>query len=479
MKLPQGFKDSIEDFFSRAGIPLDGFYESFDTDGEKGIRINRLKVSEDGYEKILSDLSQKTDPVTWCSSGFYTDGEPSGNDPYYHAGVYYPQEPSAMLPGEVMNVKPGDTVLDLCAAPGGKAVRMGEDLQGEGLLIANEINANRAKALLRNIERMGIENCIILNETPEKLADKLYGFFDKILIDAPCSGEGMFRRDPNAVKSWERFGPETCIPMQKDILDSADIMLKTGGELVYSTCTFCEGEDELQIKSFMERHPGYRIVPHPEIEGVTHMPDGSMRILPHVNRGDGHFCVHLIKESGSDREYKTEKLPAYKMKRSDNYGFGKSREAMMSFLKDILTDDAYSHRKERYTRDFMVRDGNIHIMPLPEQALRGLKTVKTGLYPGEIKTTSTERLFVPSHSFALTLRDEEIREDRKVSLKRDDERLMRYLKGETIDLTEVEKAALVRNGYIVLEADVFPVGLGKVSSDGKVKNLYPKAWRIM
>ena len=222
MKLPVSFIDRMNEFFKRSGISADGFEASFDAEPRKGIRINTLKSPADIFPDIMRSLGEDFDPVPWCSCGFYTKGEGTGNDPYYHAGVYYPQEPSAMLPAEVMGVRPGDRVLDLCAAPGGKACRMGEDLKGEGLLVANEINANRAKALLRNIERMGIAGAVILNETPENLAGRLRGFFDKILVDAPCSGEGMFRRDPNAVKSWERFGPDTCMPMQRDILDAAD-----------------------------------------------------------------------------------------------------------------------------------------------------------------------------------------------------------------------------------------------------------------
>ena len=217
MKLPVSFIDRMNEFFKRSGLSADGFEASFDAEPRKGIRINTLKSPADIFPDIMRSLGEDFDPVPWCSCGFYTKGEGTGNDPYYHAGVYYPQEPSAMLPAEVMGVRPGDRVLDLCAAPGGKACRMGEDLKGEGLLVANEINANRAKALLRNIERMGIAGAVILNETPENLAGRLRGFFDKILVDAPCSGEGMFRRDPNAVKSWERFGPDTCMPMMQRI----------------------------------------------------------------------------------------------------------------------------------------------------------------------------------------------------------------------------------------------------------------------
>lgn len=480
MRLPESFSKRMKDFFCESGITADGFFESFDEEALKGIRINRSKTAATDFMEIISRLGEEFDPVKWCCCGFYTKGEAAGNDPYYHAGVYYPQEPSAMLPAEVMAVKPGDKVLDLCAAPGGKACRLGEDLQGEGLLVANEINANRAKALLRNIERMGLADCVILNETPERLADKFPGFYDKILIDAPCSGEGMFRRDPHAVKSWEKFGPETCMLMQSDILEAGHTMLRTGGEMVYSTCTFYEGEDEEMILSFIEKHPEYTVIPHPEIEGVSHAPEGSklpgsMRIWPHLSRGDGHFCVHLKKsEDALTGQTSLTKLPAYKLRHNDNYGFGKSREAYISFMKDIVKD----YDADRIKGDFIMHGNRIHILGVNERLFDDLKVVKLGQYPGEIKTTSVERIFLPSNSLALSLKFNDLRDDSALCLSRDDERLIRYLKGETLPLLDNEAEKLKRSGYIVVCVDNYPLGFAKMTS-GQLKNLYPKNWRLM
>ena len=480
MKLPVSFIDRMDEFFKRSGISADGFEASFDAEPRKGIRINTLKSPADMFPDIMRSLGEDFDPVPWCSCGFYTKGEGTGNDPYYHAGVYYPQEPSAMLPAEVMGVRPGDRVLDLCAAPGGKACRMGEDLKGEGLLVANEINANRAKALLRNIERMGIAGAVILNETPENLAGRLRGFFDKILVDAPCSGEGMFRRDPNAVKSWERFGPDTCMPMQRDILDAADKMLRPGGELVYSTCTFFEGEDEDMVLSFMDSHPGYEVIAHPEISGVTHASDndklpGSMRIWPHLSGGDGHFCVHLKKSENIEGDMSSlDKIPSYKLRRNDNYGFGKSKQCYESFMKDILVDFDMSSRQG----DFVMHGNRIHFLNVEERWFNGLKAVKLGEYPGEIKTTSVERIFVPSNSLALSLNFEFIREDSLLSLSREDDRLIRYIKGETLTLSTEETNRLKKSGHIVVAAGRYPLGFGKLSGS-QLKNMYPKNWRLM
>lgn len=485
MILPDSFINRMKEYLENSEVGFDGFLESFDDKPLKGIRINQNKVSAENYANIMEDLGETASKVSWCSCGYFTDNESSGNDPYYHAGVYYPQEPSAMLPAEVMAAKPGDYVLDLCAAPGGKACRLGEDLKGEGLLIANEISENRAKALLRNIERMGIKNCVILNETPEHLAVNFNAFFDKILVDAPCSGEGMFRRDPNAVKSWEKYGPVQCIELQKGILEMADKMLKPGGELVYSTCTFCEGEDELQIIDFMNNHDGYSVIAHPEIEGVTHAGNnsklpGSMRIWPHKSEGDGHFCVHLKKSEDVEMEgFSLSTLPSYKRKRDDNYGFSKSKDAMMTFLKDILVDDCLAIYKKKLNNEFVIHTDKIHLLPVEERIFNRLKVVKLGSFPGEIKTTSVERLFMPSHSLALELNGNDIKDNSKIILSRDDERLYRYLKGETITLNPEEVAGLKKKGYVVITVNNYPIGFGKIAGPGQIKNLYPKAWRIV
>ena len=380
-----------------------------------------------------------------------------------------------MLPAQVLSAKPGDMVLDLCAAPGGKACRLGEDLRGEGLLVANEINEDRAKALLRNIERTGITNAVILNETPEHLCERFDMFFDKILVDAPCSGEGMFRRDPFAVKSWEKFGPEVCIKMQKDILDCADIMLKEGGELVYSTCTFCEGEDEDMIKGFMASHEGYEIIPHPELADVTvcdKLP-GAMRIWPHISRGDGHFCVHLRKVKASREPRFNYKFATEK--RTDNYSFNKSKEAMLSFMKDILKDEAYKEFSRKTGEQFVFHKNKIHLVPVNERLFDRIKVVKMGHFPGEIKETFDKRIFLPSHCLAISLVFDEIKDDHKLVLGRDDERLIKYLKGETITAEE----EIAKKGYVVICVDSYPLGFAKLQGPGVLKNMYPKAWRLV
>lgn len=484
MRLPEEFISRMNYFFESSGVKSEGFFESFDNEPLKGIRINRMKSSVEDYDNVLSALNLSKDPVTWCDGGFYSDIESSGKDPYYHCGVYYPTEPSAMLPAQTLAAKPGEIVLDLCAAPGGKACRLGEDMKGEGLLVANEINEDRAKALLRNIERTGITNAVILNETPEHLADRFDAFFDKILVDAPCSGEGMFRRDQFATKSWEKFGPEVCMAIQKDILKCTDIMLRPGGELVYSTCTFCEGEDEEMIYNFLQEHPNYEVIPHPEFKDVTHAGadskvPGSMRIWPHMSRGDGHFCVHLRKlVTDNDPEQRYDYTFATK-KRSDNYSYNQSREAMLSFMKEILTNEGFENFKTKAKNQFVFHNNKIHLVPMSEHLFDRLKVVKMGHFPGEIKETYKCRIFMPSHCLALSLQFNEIKDESKICLSRDEDRLSRYLKGETINLTVEEKNRIKSKGYIVICCDSYPLGLGKLNGDGSVKNLYPKAWRMV
>ena len=472
MRLPESFEDRMKAELSSLNITEDGFFESFDKEPKKGIRFNRSKVKEDQYNKILKQIDGEDihTQVPWCDCGFYTKAESSGNSPYYHAGAIYPQEPSAMLPAQVINAKPGDVVIDLCAAPGGKACRIAEDLKGEGILIANEISENRAKALLRNIERMGISNVVVLNEDPVNMAVPLEGVADKIIVDAPCSGEGMFRRDPSAVKSWEKYGPYECTKLQASILESADKLLKGGGELVYSTCTFGISEDEDQILDFMSKHPEYEVIPHPGIEGVSHASSdsrlpGSMRIWPHLSEGDGHFCVHLKKRSGNvstllSFESRKEKL-------------SRERDAVLRFMSGILNEKTFSEFKQKAECGLLVKGTHVSMPAVSDRSLKGLKTVKNGLYLGELKASGKELVLVPSHSLALTLNKDMLNPGCLLSFPSDDINIRRYLKGETITSEPGQK------GTVVIMAEDYPLGFGKRSSDGMIKNLYPKAWRLL
>ncbi|MBR4429812.1 MAG: RsmF rRNA methyltransferase first C-terminal domain-containing protein [Clostridiales bacterium] len=476
MQLPESFINEMNDFFSRYKyVPREGFYESFDKEPLKGIRFSRSKISSGEQEKaLLSDMNEDITPVSWCSGGYYVNNEPGGKDPLYHAGVYYPQEPSAMLPAQVMAAKPGEIVLDLCAAPGGKACRLGEDMRGQGILVANEISFERSKALLRNIERSGIKGCVILNETPENIASRLHLFFDKILIDAPCSGEGMFRRDPGAPKSYMNYGPKVCVPLQESILEAADKCLKEGGSIVYSTCTFCVDEDENQIKRFIERHPEYHVKAHLEISGITHNGEdsilpGSMRIWPHLSEGDGHFCVHIVKGAEKNLKSADDYLIKSEVKIKD-----KNVEACMAMLDEVLSDKG---REDLLNGEFISHGTGVFQMTFDEKLFKGLKVVKTGLYVGDIKPLkSGKKVFEPSNSIALALDRTEVRDDSYLGLSRDDDRLLKYLRGETISVTPED--GLKPSGTILIGIGDFPLGFAKINGQ-TAKNMYPKAWRLI
>ena len=476
MKLPEDFINEMDDFFSRRNdVKREGFYESFDKEPLKGIRFSRSKISSPEEEhRLLEQLGEEINPVSWCSGGYYTKNEASGREALYHAGVYYPQEPSAMLPAQVMAAKPGEVVLDLCAAPGGKACRLGEDMRGRGILVANEISFERSKALLRNIERSGIKGLVILNETPENIASRLPLFFDKILIDAPCSGEGMFRRDPGAVKSYMNYGPKVCVPLQESILEAADKCLKEGGSIVYSTCTFCADEDENQIARFIGRHPEYHVKAHPEIKGVTHNGEGSvlpgsMRIWPHISEGDGHFCVHIIKGEEKDLKSAEDYLINDCDKRRD-----KNLEAAVSMLDEVLSEKG---REDIFRGRLVYHGTGLFQMTFDEKLFKGLKVVKTGLYVGDIKPLkSGKKVFEPSNSIALSLDRQDVKDDSYLALNRGDDRLLKYLRGETISVSADD--GLKSSGTIIVGIGDFPLGFAKINGN-TAKNMYPKAWRLI
>jgi len=483
MKLPEAFIKRMNEYFLlHPEQNSEEFFRSFDLEPRRGLRFNRLKVKDEDTLKLLEMLGQKANPVPWCPDGYYVSEFSSGKDAFYHAGVYYIQEPSAMLPAEILGTLPGEKVLDLCAAPGGKATRIGADLKGNGLLVANEISEERSRALLRNIELFGIENVVITNETPRKLEERFGSFFDRILIDAPCSGEGMFRRDRNAVKSWERYGPASCEVMQREILTSAHAMLANGGHIVYSTCTFGTSENEDMIDWFLTEHPEYEVVPHQDTTGVSFshgkLFEGSMRIWPQGGMGDGHFCVHL-KKIGEPAGYEAPQMDR-KARRNDNsklYSSRTAKESFLAFANDLLTSEAYVDYFEKVNKQFVLQGEKCHLMPVPAYLFDSLKVVKMGAFPGEVRNMQKGWVFVPSHALALGLSAGQLKVNHIFSLPRVDERLSRYLHGETLILLPEESMLLSQNAYILILADDFPIGWGK-SNGSSIKNLYPKVWRL-
>jgi len=483
MKLPEAFTERMDRFFlDHPELNGEDFYASFDATPRRGLRFNRLKVQCADKKRLLASLGQIEDSVPWCPDGYYVSDFSSGKDAYYHAGVYYIQEPSAMLPAEILGVQPGEKVLDLCAAPGGKATRIGADLQGRGLLVANEISEERSRALLRNIELFGIENAVITNETPLRLEKRFASYFDRILIDAPCSGEGMFRRDKNAVRSWERYGPASCEVMQREILTSAHKMLVPGGHIVYSTCTFGTSENEDMIDWFLTQFPEYEVVSHLETKGVQFsggkLFEGSMRIWPQFGSGDGHFCVHLQKTQPAaifENEKSNRKIT--RQDQSKQYSTRTANETFLSFAKEMMTDGKFAEYAAKVSDQFVLQGEKSHLMPVPVPVFDNLKVIKMGAFPGEVKTMPKGWIFIPSHSYALSLTRDQIKNEHVFSIGREDGRLIRYLHGETILLSAEEAAKLSDSSYILLFVDDFPIGWGK-SNGCTIKNLYPKAWRL-
>lgn len=276
--LPQDFLERMEKML---GQEYPAFLAGYEKEPKHSLRMNPLKGTDKTAYAWCPFL---TGQVEWEPNGYYyeNDAQP-GKHPYHEAGLYYIQEASAMAPVRLLKAEPGERILDLCAAPGGKTTQIAADMQGQGLLVCNEIHPARAKILSENVERMGIANALVLNETPSRLAERFEEYFDRILVDAPCSGEGMFRKNESACQEWSLDNVTLCAARQDEILDMAAGMLRPGGRLVYSTCTFSEEENEGSIHRFVERHPEFLI-------------SETIRLWPHKVNGEGHFAAVLVKE---------------------------------------------------------------------------------------------------------------------------------------------------------------------------------------
>lgn len=471
MKLPVEFVNKMQELM---GEEFNSYLESYKKPRFYGLRVNTLKIS---VEEFLKISPFHLEPVPWTNDGFYyQEGDNPGRHPYYYAGLYYIQEPSAMLPGAVIGVKPGDRVLDLCAAPGGKTVQMAAQMKGQGLLVANDINADRVKALVKNIELCGVKNVVVLNETPDRIAKNFEGYFDKILVDAPCSGEGMFRKDEDAIRSWEKYKCEKCCGMQWDILEQVDKMLKPGGIMLYSTCTFSPEEDELMIERFMDEHEGcYELIEIPKVGGIeggrTQWSNGkydfskAARLWPHKLNGEGHFAALIKKLDKTNEQENNKTLEEVNEFRKCEKSFTICNvNELRGFNLEVANFIENSTNLNLLGQAFQ-KGSNLYHLPENCPDLSGLKVAKFGWYLGELGPKG----FIPSHSFAISLSNDEMKN--KLNFAAASRETNSYLKGETLILSG-------EKGYTGICVDGYPLGWAKQTGD-MLKNLYPKGWRKM
>lgn len=467
--LPQSFLDSMKEIL---GEDYEAFLAGFDGQRQYGLRVNTLKMNLEEFERIAPFHLKK---VPWISNGYFYEAEDApAKHPFYSAGLYYLQEPSAMTPASRLKVQPGERVLDLCAAPGGKATELGAALQGEGLLVANDINTARARALLRNLELFGISNSFVTNEPPHVLAERFPEFFHKIMVDAPCSGEGMFRKNPAVVDSWQEKGPEYFSKLQREIIVQAADMLLPGGMMFYSTCTFSPLENEKTITHLLKERPDMEVIPMEDYEGFAEgltsyrgeVFDESCKlcrkIWPHKMSGEGHFMALLHKKSGTQQQVQ-QTVSQSSIWWEKCKGLNKEQKA--------AAEDFFSHVNIAYDgKRIDVRGDNLYYLPAPKYDGRGLHFLRNGLFMGEFK----KKRFEPSQPFALALHAQDF--DQVLDFPADDERLSRYLRGETLDVSDLIAGEKKRKGWQLVMVAGHPLGFGKLVNNN-LKNKYPAGWR--
>ena len=459
MNLPIEFEKKMKAFL---GNEWDDFLYSYDNNRFQALRFNTLKVqSQEERMRILKTLKISSDKkVSWANEAYYFDENVRpGKHPYHEMGLYYIQEPSAMSAAALLAPKPGMRVLDLCAAPGGKSTQLATYLGDSGLLVSNEINTQRSRILSQNIERMGIKNAIVTNEDSFVLASHFPGFFNAIQVDAPCSGEGMFRKLPEAIEQWSPENVAICAARQKEILDNAAVMLKPGGTIVYSTCTFSKEENEDVIECFLERHPDFTLE---EME----------RFWPHKVDGEGHFVAKLVRRGCVDTDLKADRKTK-KNKNSKNRknetkpALTKENMKLLSeFLDETISEDMAAWIKN--SRLVMFGE-QLYRLPDMEVDIKGLKVQRAGLHIGEFK----KQRFEPSHSLALALKLSEAKN--VVKLTCDNPQTIGFFNGQSVMLSD-EQAAECKKGWALVCVDGYPAGWGKVNG-AQVKNHYPKGLR--
>lgn len=462
IELPKAFKEEMKELL---GEEYSAYLDTYERPVRQGLRFNSHKLSREDWEVLNPFQGER---VPWTENGYYTEkeqGEEKGygpsRHPYYYAGLYYIQEPSAMTPASRLPVAPGDRVLDLCAAPGGKATELGCRLQGKGFLVANDISSTRAKALLKNLELIGLTNYFVTSEDPEKLRANFPAYFHKILIDAPCSGEGMFHKEPQMAGYWEEKPPACYAEIQKKLILQGADMLRPGGQLLYSTCTFSKKENEEVIAYLLKERPDMEVAePLPyegfsrgfslegETEEINSQLEKCIRLFPHKISGEGHFAALLRKKGEGPAEKPVQEKSAV------------LPPSVQEFLKMVSLDFSHGFFKLEGERVYFLPEGG----KLPR-----LRYLRTGLYLGEAK----KNRFEPSQALAMALSPETF--DSCITLSWEDIRTIKYLKGETIDVSELKPAR--DKGWQLVCVDGFALGFGKLQG-GILKNKYYAGWRL-
>lgn len=495
-ELPSEFCEKMQDLL---GEEYSAYRQSMEQDSYTAVRLNTNKISLEAWDTICPFVQKQ---VSWTDKGRYYDSEqiqPSKH-PYYYAGLYYIQEPSAMIPASLLPVQPGDRVLDLCAAPGGKATEIAAKLQGKGLLLANDISVSRAMALAKNLQMAGVINAVVTAETPVHLAEYFPEYFDALLIDAPCSGEGMFRRDPRMIADWLEHGPEYYAGIQREILQFAYLMLRPGGYMVYSTCTFSAVENEEMIGWFLTEYPDMQVCPvdrqpefapgRPDLAG-PYQTDGlqhAVRIFPHRAKGEGHFAILLQKRadessyagnSQSDGEGHFAGLSQTSTDRKRNTKKQKTDRKLhatdpIEKAAQWLERVGIGSQETAWTARLHQKKSQIILQPEELMEIRGLRLIQSGLIVGNIKG---ER-FEPSPQLALAVQDSS--KIPLVSFASEDGRVLKYLKGETIESADFDHAEKLddTDGYVLVCVDGFPLGWAKWMKEGRFKNKYYAGWRM-
>lgn len=430
--LPKVYLDNMQ---ALLGDEFNQYLQCFENTRIHGLKVNTSKIS---VEEFLKICPFKLERVPWTKDGFYFDeNDRLSKHPYYYAGLYYLQEPSAMLPAEVLEIEENDLVLDACAAPGGKSLKLANKLNNTGVLISNDISVSRAQILLKTLENAGIKNTYIMAEDLNNLKD-MNGLFDKILLDAPCSGEGMFRKDSNLIKSWNVDSNNYYSSIQKDLIIKALDLLKPGGKLVYSTCTFSKLEDEDVVEYAFKHYPGIKILPINNAnyfeKGLTENTRNCVRLYPHKIKGEGHFVAYIQKDgkkTNSIIKNTPIKLPHY------------------DFFNNIHLDgnSILSERKDKF-----------YLIPDLFFDTKNLRILRSGLYLGEVKHDK----FEPSQSLAFALKEREF--EKTINLDINDPRVIKYLKCETLDVKDFDI-----EGYVLVLANHYPLGFG-VIKNGVLKN---------